>query len=131
MYTTTEITVCPFSNKHSAAHMSLNIVTNNTHSHLFDDRYEVLVYVSCSVCNGSQHQLLCGRSIKLCCRTLLHCCAQVAIVNKLTGRRWMVLSTGLLRTQGVGFEPGPSRGIFMMQKIDDLTGCRIVLVNGM
>ncbi|GFV38197.1 hypothetical protein TNCV_4791831 [Trichonephila clavipes] len=28
MYTTTEITVCPFSNKHSAALMSPNIVTN-------------------------------------------------------------------------------------------------------
>ncbi|GFX65342.1 hypothetical protein TNCV_3168891 [Trichonephila clavipes] len=28
MYTTTEITVCPFSNKHSAALMSPNIMTN-------------------------------------------------------------------------------------------------------
>ncbi|GFY13030.1 hypothetical protein TNCV_665931 [Trichonephila clavipes] len=28
MYTTTKLTVCPFSNKHSAALMSLNIMTN-------------------------------------------------------------------------------------------------------
>ncbi|GFX85708.1 hypothetical protein TNCV_2471101 [Trichonephila clavipes] len=32
MYATTEITVCPFSNKHSAAHMSPNIVINNAQS---------------------------------------------------------------------------------------------------
>ncbi|GFT55853.1 uncharacterized protein TNCV_1053171 [Trichonephila clavipes] len=32
MYVTTEILVCPFSNKHSAVHMSSNIVTNNTQS---------------------------------------------------------------------------------------------------